>query len=143
VIASKLRSRKDGDFEIYLRLVKKKIITVVLDTEHHVEYRAAGRDRWLCRSNSTRIAEVKNAGSESEKVLPPNTGYGFLWRLHSYWRFEEREGGVDMECRAISLSRDIPTGWGWLIEPIVEVLPKESLFHTLECTRQALRAKTA
>jgi hypothetical protein len=64
-----------------------------------------------------------------------------LWRLYSYWRFEERDGGVDVECRALSLSRDIPFGLGWVIEPIVQQLPKESLVHTLECTRQALNAQ--
>jgi hypothetical protein len=140
VIASKLLSRKGNDFEIYLRLLKKKIMTVVLDTEHHVEYRPAGRGRWVCRSQTTRIAEVENAGKPNERVLPPDTGYGFLWRLYSYWRFQERNGGVDLECRAISLSRDIPLGLGWIVEPIIEKLPKESLIHTLDCTRQALHA---
>ena len=139
VIASKLLSRKDDDFEIHLRLLKKKIITVVLDTEHHVEYRPAGKERWTCRSYTTRIAEVEHAGKPNEEVLAPDTGYGFLWRLYSYWRFEERQGGVDFECRAISLTRDIPLGLGWIIEPMIEKLPKESLIHTLECTRQGLR----
>jgi hypothetical protein len=142
VIASKLRSRKNNDFEIYLRLLKKKIITVVIDTEHHVEYRQAAEDRWTCRSYSTRMAEVENAGRPDEQILPPDTGYGFLWRLYSYWRFRERDDGVDFECRAISLTRDIPLGLGWIIEPIVEKLPRESLIHTLECTRQALAANS-
>ena len=139
VIASKLLSRKGDDFEIYLRLLKKKIITVVLDTEHHVEYRPAGKARWTCSSHTTRIAEVEHAGKPNEEVLAPDTGYGFLWRLYSYWRFQEREGGVDFECRAISLTRDIPLGLGWIIEPMIEKLPRESLIHTLECTRLGLR----
>lgn len=138
VIASRLLSRKNNDFEIYLRLLKKKIVTAVLDTEHHVEYRSAGPGRWTCRSYSTRMQEVENAGKPGEKILPPDTGYGFLWRLYSYWRFVERDGGVDFECRAISLTRDIPLGLGWIVEPIVEKLPKESLIHTLESTRRAL-----
>jgi hypothetical protein len=141
VIASKLLSRNDNDFEIYLRLLKKNVMTVVLDTEHHVEYRPAGKGRWACRSCTTRIAEVENAGKPNENALPADTGYGFLWRLYSYWRFQERAGGVDLECRAISLTRDIPFGLGWIIEPIVEKLPKESLVHTLECTRQALHVE--
>ena len=141
VIDSKLLSHDDGDFEIYLRLLKKKIITVVLDTDHAVQYRSLSRSRWVCRSCTTRIAEVENAGSSKEKVLAPDTGYGFLWRLNSYWRFQEREGGVYVECRAISLTRDVPFGLGWAIEPIIQKLPKESLIHTLEATRQALPAE--
>jgi hypothetical protein len=141
VIASRLISRRGNDFQIYLRLLKKKIMTVVLDTDHDVHYRCIDRTHWTCRSYTTRIAEVEKAGSPNEKVLPPDTGHGFLWRLYSYWRFEEREGGVYVECRAISLTRDVPLGLGWIIEPIIQKLPQESLMHTLEATRQALRAE--
>jgi hypothetical protein len=140
VIASKLISRRGNDFEIFLRILKKKILTVVLDTDHRVRYRSFGRTRWACHSYTTRVAEVQNAGKPNEKVLPPDTGYGFLWRLNSYWRFQEGDGGVYFECRAISLTRDVPLGLGWIIEPIIQKLPKESLIHTLECTRQALHA---
>ena len=140
VIGSKLISHKDGDFQIYLRLLKKKIVTVVLDTDHEVHYRAVDESRWVCRSYTTRIAEVEDAGSPKERILPPDTGYGFLWRLHSYWRFQERDGGVYVECRAISLTRDVPSGLGWVIRPIIQKLPKESLTNTLEATRRALQA---
>jgi hypothetical protein len=141
VIDSRLISHHANDFQIYLRLLKKKIITVVLDTHHDVHYRPLDRTRWICRSYTTRIAEVENAGKPGERVLPPDTGHGFLWRLYSYWRFQERDGGVYVECRAISLTRDVPFGLGWAIEPIIQKLPKESLVNTLEATRQALHAK--
>ena len=141
VIDSKLISHRDNDFQIYLRLLKKKILTVVLDTDHEVQYRSLDPKRWVCHSYTTRIAEVQNPGSPKETVLAPDTGYGFLWRLNSYWRFEERDGGVFLECRAISLSRDVPLGLGWIIEPIIQKLPKESLIKTLESTCNALRAK--
>ncbi len=141
VIASRLIHHRDNDFQIYLRLLKKKVITVVLDTDHDVHYRSLDRSRWVCRSHTTRIAEVEQAGSPQEKILPPDTGYGFLWRLYSYWRFQERDGGTSIECRAISLSRDVPFGLGWAIEPIIQKLPKESLIRTLEATREALKSK--
>ena len=141
VMDSKLISRRGNDFKIFLRLLKKRIVTVVLDTEHTVHYRRAGRVRWTCNSRTTRIAEVEDAGKPNEQVRQPDTGHGFLWRLNSYWRFQERDGGVDAECRAISLSRDVPLGLGWIIEPIIQQLPKESLIRTLECTRQALHAE--
>lgn len=79
LIASKLISRDGNHFQIYLRLLKKKIITVVLDTDHKVQYQSLNRFRWICRSRTTRIAEVQDAGKPKEKVLPPDTGYGFLW----------------------------------------------------------------
>ena len=141
VIASRLISRRDGDFHIYLRILKKKIVTVVLDTDHEVHYRSLDQVRWVCRSYTTRISEVEHAGSPKERVLAPDTGSGFLWRLYSYWRFHERDGGAYVECRAISLTRDVPTGLGWIIEPIIQKLPKESLINTLNATRHALLAK--
>ena len=140
VMDSKLIKREDNDFKIFLRLLKKKIITVVLDTDHDVHYEAVEARRWFCRSFTTRIAEVEGAGTTKERVLEPDTGYGFLWRLYSYWKFDEKKdgSGVQIECRAISLTRDIPTGLGWIIEPIIRKLPQESLVHTLHCTRAAL-----
>jgi hypothetical protein len=141
VMASKLISHHGGDFKIFLRLLKKKIITVVLDTDHDVHYAMLDAKRWSCRSVTTRIAEVEDAGTPKEKIHEPDSGYGFLWRLYSYWRFDEKHGGVTLECRAISLTRDIPMGLGWIIEPIVRTLPQESLIHTLDATRRALAGR--
>lgn len=138
VMDSRIISHRGYDYSIYLRLLKKKVITVVLDTDHDVHYQRVRDDRWFCRSYTTRIAEVDDAGTEKEKVHPPDTGYGFLWRLYSYWRFMEEESGVIVECRAISLTRDVPFGLGWIIEPIIKNLPRESLVNTLKATRQAL-----
>ncbi len=138
VMDSRLISHRGNDFTIYLRLLKKKVITVVLDTDHEVHYRQVGDDRWFLRSYTTRIAEVDDAGTAREKVHPPDTGYGFLWRLFSYWKFMGTGDGVVVECRAISLTRDVPLGLGWIIEPIIKNLPRESLVNTLKATREAL-----
>ena len=143
VMDSKLISHDGNDFQIFLRLLKKKVITVVLDTDHDVHYLAVDDKRWFCRSHTTRIAEVEDPGTPKEKVLLPDTGYGFLWRLYSYWRFQERDGGVYVECRAISLTRDIPVGLGWIIEPIIRKLPRESLISTLRATRDALKPSSS
>ena len=83
VIDSKLISCDGNDFRVYLRLLKKKIITVVLDTDHEVHYCPVDKTRWVCRSCTTRIAEVENAGNPDERALQPDTGYGFLWRPFS------------------------------------------------------------
>jgi hypothetical protein len=141
VIDSKLIARRGDYFQIYLRVLKKKIITVVLDTDHDVHYfrvEGAGGGRAGCRSYTTRTAEVDDAGKPSEKVQPADTGYGFLWRLNTYWRFAERDGGAYAECRAISLTRDIPAVFKWIIEPMVRSLPKDTLIHTLRATRDAV-----
>jgi hypothetical protein len=138
VVDSRTLSRNGNDFRIFYRLLKKKVITVVLNTEHEVKYTEVDPKRWRSFSQTTKIAEVENPGKPNERELPPGAGQGFLWKLDSFWRFEERDGGTWVECQAVSLTRDIPTGLGWLINPIVSSLPKESLENTLRSTRTAL-----
>ena len=138
VIDSRLISHTGDDFHIYLRLLKKKVITVVLSSEHDAKYTRLDKTRWRSVSRTTKIAEVEKAGKPEEREKPPGTGEGFLWKLNSYWRFEERDGGTWLECEAISLTRNIPTGLGWLVQPIIRDLPKESLANTLRLTRAAL-----
>ena len=138
VVDSRILSRDGNHFKIYLRLLKKQVITVVLSTEHDVQYQQISPTRWRSKSYTTKISEVEDAGKPGEREQPPGKGQGFLWKLHSYWRFEERDGGTWIECEAISLTRDIPFGLGWVIEPIIRNLPKESLENTLKSTRAAL-----
>jgi hypothetical protein len=138
VIDSRLLGRKGDEYQIYLRLLKKKVLTVVLNTNHDVVYTRIDAKRERSRSYTTRIAEVVDPGKPGEHELPPGQGHGFLWRLYSYWRFEERDGGVYVECEAISLTRSVPAGLGWIIEPIIRNLPRESLANTLRATRDAL-----
>ncbi len=138
VVKSKTVEHAGNDFKVYLRLKRKKIVTVVLDTEYSVHYRQLDATRAIGDSYSTRIAEVAHPDEPDEQVLPPGKGEGFLWRLNSYWRFSEANGGVYIQCEAISLTRDIPTGLNWLIAPFIESIPKESLEFTLLSTRSAV-----
>jgi len=138
VMASRLIARNGDCFTAYLRLRKKKIVTVVLDTEHEARYVRLDRERSYSMSRSTRIAEVENAGTPDERTLPEGADHGYLWRLNSYWRLLEADGGVYVECQAVSLTRGIPLGLGWLIGPIISSLPRESLARTLAATLDGL-----
>ncbi|MGA7235460.1 MAG: hypothetical protein WBY44_07260 [Bryobacteraceae bacterium] len=138
---SKIIHRDGGEFDIYLRLLKKQVITVVLNTNHRVNYSQIDGAHWYNVSHSTRIAEVENPGEPDEREMPPGHDHGFLWRLNSYWRFEQRDGGVYVECEAISLTRAVPAGFGWLVNPIVRTLPRDSLANTLRSMRSAAMAR--
>lgn len=138
---SKLMKRQGNDFHIFYRLRRKKVITVVMDTEYDVHYEPMGPTRMVSKSISSRIQEIENPGQENEKAKPVGNDNGFMWRLNSYWHMEEKNGGVYIQCEAVSLSRDIPTGLGWMVKPFVESVPKESLMFTLGRTREALLRK--
>jgi hypothetical protein len=138
VAKSKTLEHAGNEFKVYFRLMRKKIVTVVLDTEYEVHYEQLDATRAQSRSYSTRIAEVEHPGGPREIQLPPGDDHGFLWRLYSYWRFSDTGHGVYVQCEAISLTRDVPDGLGWLIGPFIESIPKESLEFTLQSTRAAV-----
>lgn len=138
-VDSKLVSRDgNGGFTSTMRTVKKKVITAVLDYEFRTVYRELNPGRWQGVVRSTKILEVDNYGEADERHKPEGSGFGFLWRLNSWWHVEERNGGVVMELRSISLTRDIPFGLGWAIKPMVTSLPRETLETTLGKTRAAV-----
>ncbi|MGB6835843.1 MAG: hypothetical protein WBE24_20475 [Candidatus Acidiferrum sp.] len=139
---SKIESRDGDHFRVFLRFHRHKIITVVLDTEHEVTYFHDAPGRAHSRSSAVRIAEVENPGAHDEREKKPGDDGGFLWRMETWWRMEERDGGVYVQSEVASLTRDIPTGLGWLIGPFVTSIPKETLLFTLDATRKAVESKS-
>ena len=139
VTDSKLLQRQGDVARGYLRLLKKKVLTVVLNTNHEARYLKLSDKRWYVRSYSTRIAEVKDAGTPKERELPVGEDSGFLWRLNAYWKIEESGDGVFVELTTLSLSRRPPRGLGWLIRPFISEVPRESLVNTLQATRLAVK----
>ena len=138
IVRSRLLSHDGNRFRFYLRFYVKKVIGVTTDTEHEAVFGRPSAERAFSRLRSTRIAEVEDAGTPTEKQKPVGGGHGFLWRLNTYWRFAERDGGTWVQCESITLTRDIPTGLGWLIGRFVTEIPKESLTFTLSTARKAL-----
>jgi hypothetical protein len=143
VMRSKILRHEGNDYVIDLRLYKKKVITTVLDTEHQVHYAPVDATHAWSRSRTTRIQEVDNADEPGERLEPEGHDRGLLWRMNTYWRFEEKDGGTYVECQSISLTREIPTGLGWLIGPYVNSVPRESLTFTLATTRAAVLERIA
>jgi hypothetical protein len=143
VIRSKLLRRQGSDYLVQLRFYKKKIVASVLDTEHQVHYAPVDLTKAWSRSHTTRIQEVLDAGETNERLEPEGHDRGFLWRMNTYWRFEEKDGGTYVESQSISLTRDIPTGLGWLVAPMVHNIPRESLTFTLATTRAAVLERKA
>jgi len=138
VARSKLLSRNGDDFRVALRFSLKKVITVVVNTENDAHFSRPARDRAFSRIISTRIAQVENPNTPEEKEQPVGHDGGYLWRLNSYWRYLERDGGTYVQCETISLTRDIPFMVSWIVRPFVTSIPRESLTFTLETLRKSL-----
>jgi len=118
--------------------------------QHHVlfvnaaiegRYRArdflVGPGRGYSIIEASRIQQIESYGHQGEHFLPPDTGSGFIWRMQSISRYEERDGGVYLEIEGIALSRDIPASLRWMVNPVVNHLSINSLATSLRQTRQA------
>ena len=137
-----VRSRtleRDGDrLRLYLRFFFKKVISVTVNTESIAEFTRQAPDRVSSAIRSTRIAEVEAPDTPGERELPVGHDGGYLWRLNSYWRFLEQDGGTYIECESLTLTRGIPMGLGWLIGPFVTSIPRETVAMMLAATRKTL-----
>jgi hypothetical protein len=142
VAASHLISHQGDDYRFFLRLYQKRFTTVFFNTEYVSHWGKVDPRRVYSHSISTRIAEVKDSDRPDGEEWPVGRGRGYLWRLNTYWRFEEKDGGVYMQCEALSLTRDIPLGLGWLLKPLVTKIPQESLSRALGQTRTVTLEKT-
>ncbi len=107
-------------------------------TTNEAQFFKAGSDRAYSRIRSTRVTEIADAGTPQERAKPAGEENGFMWRLNTYWRFLDRDGGTYIQCESLTLSRDVPFALAWIIRPFVTQLPKESLTFTLEKARAAL-----
>ena len=135
VLSSRVVSRDGDSQKVLLRLRRTKFVTVVYDTEYDVDYKRLAPDRALSNSISTRIVEIENPGTPRERALPEGDDHGYMWRLNSYWRYKEADGGVLVEIESLTLSRDLPAIIGPLIRPIVNSTARESMTRTLSSVR--------
>lgn len=140
VVSSRVLLDHEGVATVAMRFKKQMVVTVVLDSEYKVHTSLTGPNRGYSFSRSTHIWEIEDAGTSHERRLSEGNDDGFLWRLNTYWSFLELPDGLLIECEAISLTRDVPAGLGWLIAPVIEEMPRESLQFTLTATRNALRS---
>ena len=132
--------KHEGDlFDVSMRIRQKHVITVVVDTDYAIEFGQLDPAHGYSISHSTRVAEIASPGTSAEHALSAGEEHGFLWRLNTYWSYEERDGGLYMQIEAVSLTRAIPTGLGWVIRPYVESIPRESMEFTLRSAANALR----
>lgn len=138
---SKLLSQNGDEFRVYLRFYRKAIVTAVFNTEIEVRYHVLDATQAYSESRSTRIAEVENPGETDEQEKPVGRDRGFLWRVNSYWKLEEGDGGIYIELETIALSRTVPLIYHWLVNPLLKSIPKSYLTRILAATRQALTSK--
>lgn len=131
VIALRVLDRRPHQLTLAIRMTRTKIVTVTYDTEHRINYRRHDPTRVSSTSVATSVVELDGAGSARERTKPPGEDRGFLWRLNSYWRYEQVGNGVIVELESLTLSRSIPLGLGTIVRPIINRIARESMERTL------------
>jgi hypothetical protein len=117
---------------------KVLFITAAIEGEYRAHDIQVDTRRGYSVADTVQVQEIENYRHAGERLLPSGTGNGYIWRLRSIARYEERDGGVYLELEAIALTRDIPASVRWLVNPVVNHLSTNSLTTTLQQTRDAV-----
>jgi hypothetical protein len=126
VLESRVLSRSGESVVVYLKLSRQALITVTYDTEHAVTFNRLSPTAAESRSIATRIDEADGRD------------HGFLWRLNSYWRYEQQHDGVRIRGESLSLSRRVPTVVKPVAGPIITRIGRDSMASALEAVRRFL-----
>jgi hypothetical protein len=144
VVESKTVARADTTDQFSMRMMNKTFfVRTALDADYQATYVRLNEHRVYSISRTTRVQELDGYGEAGEHRLAEGEGEGYIWKLLSIARFEQRDGGVYIELEASALSRDIPVAARFLVEPIVRRLSRNSLLISLQQTQEALRGSEA
>lgn len=142
VADSKCLACAESPHVYFLRLFKKVMfVTSVTDVEYESPIFRLDDRRSYSLAWSTSVREVQDYGKPTESRGSPGHGNGYVWRMYSISRYQQRDGGIYMELEALALSRDIPISYRWLVSPIISQLSRSELSMSLAQSRDAVRQK--
>jgi hypothetical protein len=139
VVSSAILQHRPGWIRVAIRVRRSLIISAVFDTEHEVSFERHGATRASSWSTATKIVEIADAGTSTERPKRPDEDRGLLWRWNAYWRYEQVEQGVLVECESVTLSRPVPLVLRPVAGPIVSHVARESMTRTLAVFRDRFR----
>lgn len=119
---------------------KVLIVSATLDACYVATYQQPDPTRWISVARSVKVQEIHKFG-DSEQVLPPDDGHGYLWRIFAITRAEQTPTGVIVEQEVVGLSRTIPAALRWLVAPAVERTSRDLIVVSLGQTRSAVLSR--
>ena len=132
VLESRVLARDGDTLRLYVRVdLNAPMASAQFNIEQDVEYVRPGGDRAWSRIEGTRIAELEDPGTPDEREKPIGNDSGYLWRMNLFYRYQQVEGGVLIECEQLTLSRGIPALARVFLSPIINGAPRDALEKTL------------
>lgn len=140
VVDSKLVGRDGLEDRFTMQIMNKAFfVKNALDADYRTDTVVLDGRRAYSISRTTRVQEIDEYGLPGEHKIAEGQGGGYIWKLHSIARMEQRDGGVYIEIEAVALSRDIPFAFRLVADPVVRKVSRNSLLTSLQQTEQAVR----
>jgi hypothetical protein len=144
VVESKAIARDSAEDKFWMLLMNKAFfLKTALETQCQATNVRLDDHRFYSISRTTRVQEVDEYGQPGEYRKPEGQGSGYIWKLYSVARLEERDDGVYIELEAMALSRTIPAAFRVVADPIVRRVSRNSLLISLKQTEEAVSGKPA
>ena len=140
VIESRTVASGDANDEFSMRIMNKALfLKIALDADYRATYVRVDENKIYSISRTTRLQEIEDYGEAREHAIPEGEGLGYIWKLVSIARLEQRDGGVYVEFEGIALSREIPVAARFFVDPVIRRVSRNSMLVSLRETREALQ----
>lgn len=144
VVDAKTISRKQEEDRFDVVVLDKAMFKKrAIDSEYESRFTQVEPGKVYSFAATTHVQEIADLTEGNPRKIPESESSGYIWRLSTITRFEERDGGVYIETEALALSRTIPGALHWVVDPIVRRVSRASIATSLEQTRDAASTKRA
>lgn len=144
VIESKALARNDSEEKFTMQLVNHEFFAkMALDADYRVTNVRLDPSRFYSVAKTTRVQQLENYGQPGERLIPEGSGGGYIWKLFSIARLEQRDGGVYIEMETVALSRGIPAAFRIVADPIVRRVSRGAMLTAIKQTEDAVRCDAA
>ena len=99
------------------------LVTAAFYTELDSNYVALNSRQGYMNIYATRVQQIEHYGQRDELRLAPDEGSGYVWRLATFARFEERNGGLYLELEVVALSREFSGATRFLLQRYLVAYP--------------------
>jgi hypothetical protein len=143
VVESKVLARNDSNEKFTMQLVNHEFFAkMAVDADYKVTNLRLDHSRFYSVARTTRVQQIENYGEPGEHMIPEGQGGGYIWKLFSIARLEQRDGGVYVEMETVALSRGIPAAFRFVADPIVRRVSRSAMLTAIKQTEEAVLCNT-
>jgi hypothetical protein len=140
VIESKTLARDASEDKFSMLLMNQAfLLKTALDADYHLTNVRLDDRRFYSVSRTTRVQEIEDYGRPTQRLLREGEGGGYIWKLFTIVRLEQRAEGVHVEMETVALSREIPGAVRVVVDPIIRRVSRDAMLTSIKQTEEAVR----